>query len=213
MDWDSLFKFAVGSTAITALLGFALKAYIKLFLDKDLERFKSQISYDVEEFKASLVRINNEHSIAYSKLHAERAEVINDVYGGLVELKSSLHSFLCPMQYAGEQTLSEKIVVVFDNYNSAAGYYFKNKIYLDPGLCEAVEKILEEVRVILFKVRNYPLEYDDPAYQRNSKLAGEKMNLMHDSWNKLNNEISSIQIDLENKFRTILGVKDTSDVS
>ncbi|MFP5222449.1 MAG: hypothetical protein ACLGSA_09175, partial [Acidobacteriota bacterium] len=213
MDWDNLIKFAFGSSAITVLLGFVLRAYIKTSFDKSLERFKSKVSQDVERFKSDLVRINNEHSITYSKLHAERAEIIKIIYERLVDLKSSLHSFLKPLQCSSEQSLTTKFGIVVDNYNGAAGYYYKNKIFLDSDVCETVEKLFDEMQIIIIKVRNCPIEYDDPACQSNSKLANEKMNLMHDSWMKLVNEISLIQIDLENKFRMILGVRETPDVS
>lgn len=84
----------VALLAIAAHLG---RSQLAHWLNKDLERERARLATDVERVKADLTKLNAEHTVRFTSLHAKRAEVVAKLYSLLVKASWAAESFLSPL--------------------------------------------------------------------------------------------------------------------
>ena len=80
-----------GAGALLAVFLYVGRSVFQSFLDKDLEKFKTELQ-----------RTATEHQIVFSRLHEKRADVIAELYGLLVTATWEAQSFASPMEWVGE---------------------------------------------------------------------------------------------------------------
>jgi hypothetical protein len=68
-----------------------IKKISEQMLSRDLEKFKSDLEMDAFQFKTR-----------FEKLHAERAEVIKNLYQKIIDAEQNLNSLIHPFQPAGQ---------------------------------------------------------------------------------------------------------------
>lgn len=228
MELGTLIEYFCTVLVSSGLVVWAAKALISYWIDKgvekyknnlqlqseaykgnmlrEMESYKSILNLEIEKHRAELARVTNEHSIKFSRLHVDRAKVIQEFYSMLYSLDTSLKSLLAPFQKAGDKTLTEKFDIVIDSFNSMFPFYFEHKIFFDKEMCVLIENIIKEMRAIIAGVNILPIEYDHPAYKDREGLINEKRDFMNESWKKMNGEINSAKEKLEDSFRELLGV-------
>jgi hypothetical protein len=167
---------------------------IKKVLDNKLTR-------DIEAFKAELQKIAVEHQVRFSKLHAERAEVIAKLYESLVTVFSEGHIFVLTGGYPGQGQLGR--------YNEMAhkiqdfcSYADTHRIYLPESLCKLVDEFVEVLRRAIIPVGVYgQIESRD-----DQTLAGRR-DAVTEAFTAFESKIPAARRALEKEFRAILGVE------
>lgn len=176
---------------ITGFFVWFLREYSKQLFVKDLEKFKVELQKEAIQFK-----------IRYEKLHTERAEVIKEVYKKIVKTYRAFHSYICPLQLAGEPTEEEKKKIAADEINSLVNFYEENRIFFNEQIAKEIDNLLVKFREAWNK---FHLAKDlKKEGQSHIKEWGE-------AWDKVDKDISKVKSLIENKFRDIIGINNNHD--
>lgn len=196
MDWESIIQFFGGAAALSGLFAYLGKKSIESYLAGKLESHKK-----------NLERIAAEHSIRFQHLHSERATVVKELYEKVVSLDESLYSTLRRFQAVGEASLEEKVSLLGRNFNELRIYFLPKRIFFEESLCELIDTILESAKGIFYDITTYAVNTEDLSYKYDRELFEER----HQFWEKARgiheNEISELKKNLEDEFRSILGIK------
>ncbi|PES17528.1 hypothetical protein CN501_08285 [Bacillus cereus] len=228
MDWSwateglnwikSLGIFTLGTATITGIIGYLFKAVFtqmltkeseihKSMLNQQTEHYKSILNQQTEHYKAELQRINNKHQITFSKLHADRAEIIKGLYKVLVKLERSSLDLLDPQGIVNntidESTMRGLVVKTAQHTNVLYDEYKINRIYFSEDICKLIESIIVHMQVIGAYLIDCPpnnigqeLKGSIPIQDRTKELVAYR----------ISEEIPKLKKDLEFEFRKLLGV-------
>lgn len=179
MEWQKVFE-TLGTVAIgSGALVYILRKLFDQMLSRDMEKFKSDL-------KASAF----EQETRFARLHEDRARVIDQLYGLLVEAHQGLVDYVYPLQVAGEQGRFEKQKQTAEKLNRYFAYFQSKDIYLDPLLCEDIARLNAELK------RAFSSFYDE----------NPPPNEWVKSWKKVEEDIPPIKTKIANTFRAIIGV-------
>src|SRR5690554_66630 len=121
----------VSDLGIFAIAAFFIKKLIENSANKRLEEFKSTLSL-----------IQSKQTV----LHNKRLEIIEKLYGYIVDLNSSMYNLTNPVKQTEkdfkefEKELTEKASECFNLFNS---FYQKNKIYFNEQTCKIIDDLLK----------------------------------------------------------------------
>jgi len=173
---------AIFSTAFVLII----RKLIEQFFSKDLEKFKS-------ELQKELIK----HRTKFEILHAERANVIKEVYRKIVKTQRAFESLIKPLQLAGEPTEEEKTKILADEFNSLASYYRENRLFFNEALAQEIDKLLQKFIEI----------WNQWEYTKDLQQIGQpNVNEWSKAWDKVKDEIPPIQKAIENRFRDTIGI-------
>ncbi|PFV45510.1 hypothetical protein [Bacillus thuringiensis] len=223
LNWiESLGIFTLGTATITGIIGYLFKAVFTQMLNKEseihksmlnqqTEHYKSILNQQTEHYKAELQRINNKHQITFSKLHADRAEIIKDLYKIIVKLERSSLDLLSPQGIVNntiDETIDESIMREFvikaaQHTNVLYDEYKINQIYFSEDICKLIESIIVHMQVIGSYLSDYPpndigqeLKGSIPIQERTKEIVAHR----------ISEEIPKLKKNLEFEFRKLLGV-------
>ncbi len=195
MQWKEIIEFLGGTTAISLTFGFLGKKAIEAYLAGRIEAYKN-----------NLEKIAYEHTVRFKRLHTERAEIVKIIYEKLVFLDDTLCSTLRFLQRVDEPSLKDKVDKLSDQFNELREYFLPKRIFFEKKLCELIDKILESAKDVFYDITTLPVDPKGKPYKYDKELLRER----HDFWEKARgihkNEIYQLKTELENEFRTILGV-------
>jgi len=197
--------FGIGS-GILALL---IKSLVANSLNKDLEAFKSTLSKDVETFKSNLQLATIEHHVRYSKLHEDRAQVIKELYGKLVDLDLAIYSVLKYFQPVGESSIEDKVKEYGRLHDEFNKFLIPNRIYFGVDTCKVIDSLLLLSRDTFFDITTYPVSIHDPQYVHGPReLLTERAEYWEKARKVFDTDIKELKEKIETQFREMLGVKD-----
>src|SRR2546426_7558344 len=141
--WQTILLAFGGNAALLAVLGLLGKSLLDKLIVRDTKEFESTLKAKadaaVEHLKNELHLRTIEHQVRFSRLHEERAGVIAELYGHLVEALWEAESFLSPMEWSGEPTKKEKHQTAMNKLVELYRYFDKHRIYLPPDVCASLE--------------------------------------------------------------------------
>lgn len=216
--YDLLLTNGPGVIIILAILLFG-KKLIEYFFSETIELKKAELNQDLQNHKKLLEQENknfqhsldlrlNEFNIQFSKLHQDRAEVVKKLYHKIIELQSAMQVFTRRMHFVEEDAEKEKQVRI-DRVNKALpdfiDFYMPNKIYFNKELAEKLDKLARDYRTKgwdFAHMTSYLSEgtMSKELYQEYTRKTQEISELVK-------NEFPKIIEDLEDEFRSLLGVK------
>jgi hypothetical protein len=215
--WQTILLALGGNAALLAVLGLLGKSLLEKLIARDTRRFEAElqaksdaaIEHLKNELQLKTIEHQNglqlktiEHQVRFSRLHDERAAVIAELYGHLVEALWEAESFLSPMEWVGEPDKKEKHKTAMKKLVDLYRYFDKHRIYLPPALCTSLEKLVIDVRshVSLFGtyVRIDEISLSDSTYE-------EKQKAWDSGWDAIKNQIPLARQSLESEFRSLLG--------
>jgi hypothetical protein len=195
MDWDALFRFLVGSAAISGALAYVGKRAVDAF-------FRAR----TEVHKSELQRLTTEHSIRFQKLHSERGEVIKDFYAKLALLDDLLYSTLRSFQVVGEPPLAEKVSRLGAHFNELREYFLPRRIFFTVDVSRLVDEILGVAKGIFFDITTYQVDPLHPEYEFNREVLKERHEFWERARNTHKNQFAELKAKLEAQFRVLLGI-------
>lgn len=189
MDWQSIVQTTLSIAVASGVIGFLVKSLIKLYINKDIERFKSQLLQE---------------QIRFSKLHEERANVIKDLYGKLRDLELAMNKLVVPLELTGQPKKEALLPKVTEAGNEFLNYYNKNRIYFSKRMCALIDKINKEFREMYVDWQVYqPHTLDAPDVNQDDRIRR-----WSEIWKKSEKDIPELREQIEEEFRTLLGVKE-----
>lgn len=207
--WQTILVAFGGNAALLAVLGLLGKSLLEKLIARDTKHFESELKAKsdaaIERLKGDLQIRSIEHQVRFSRLHEERASVIADLYGRLVETLWEAESFLSPAEWAGEPTKREKHQIAMNKLTDFFRFFDKHRIYLPEALCVSLEEIAMRVRSHVIEFGVYT-GFDDQNL--NDRTREQKDYAWNTGWEAIKNDIPDARKQLEEEFRAILGSGD-----
>jgi hypothetical protein len=166
--------------------------------------FDERASRRLEEFKANLQSAAFEHETRFEKLHERQAEVIAELYKGLVQIQSSLRSFAHAMDSdILSHTKGEEGIATKETIDAFWDYFQEHRIYLPESLGKKIDEFHRQsmlAYIDLFSATiSKELSSDDESYQEKyTKELAEAAGILADG-------ISPVRDDIAREFRGLLG--------
>lgn len=189
MDWFVLFQNLGIFSIASGLIVWLIRQFFRQSFVKDLEKFKADLSKEAIQFH-----------IRYEKLHSERAEVVKEVYKKISRTYRAFHSYMCPLQLAGEPPEEEKGKKAADEANALIDYYEGNRIFFE-------EEVAKEIDSLLQKFRKAWNQFDYSKYKTDKKHRDVKE--WNKAWKKISEETPKTKELIENRFRKIIGIEES----
>jgi len=167
----------------------AVVYFLRKMFDRGLQR-------DLDRYRANLKRKEIEHQIKYSLIHERKAEVIANVYAGLVKAKRKMAQLVFIFQPDG-QNLQKKKQDAADACNNVDDYFNEHRLYLDRVTADKAESIL-------IKMKEAFINFD--TAQNGDDYKPDATGFWRQANDQIKNEIPPLLEELESEFRTILGI-------
>ncbi|QWH20724.1 hypothetical protein EXW62_27390 (plasmid) [Bacillus mycoides] len=232
MDWSwaeeglkwikNLGVFTLGTATITTIMGYFFKTVFthvlnkeseihKSMLNQQTEHYKLILNQQTEHYKAELQRINNKHQITFSKLHADRAETIKELYRILVKLQESAYDILGSQGIVNETidksidepTMRELVLKAKNESNDLHEKYKINRIYFSEDICKLIESIIIQMQVIVSYLLDDPFNNNERELEEVIALQERTEEIVAQ---RILDEIPKLKKALEDEFRKLLGV-------
>ncbi len=132
-----------------------------------------------------------EFRIRFDKLHEKRLDTIAITYRHLIRTEQAFFNLVKPFTFGGEPSKDKKIKLVNEAAREFLVYFNENKIYFDEPLCLKIDDFFEKIRD----------SWD------NLQEIGDSVKNWSELWKNSRDDLLSIRKDIENEFRSLLGVK------
>ncbi|MBB6326332.1 hypothetical protein FHS59_001960 [Algoriphagus iocasae] len=207
-------KYLVSVTGLTGLAGLIIyfaKKFIDKLLDVGVDHFKKDLQKELENYKHELENKNFEFQTKFSSLHLERLEAIKNLYLRLQNFKSNLSHVLIHLNMIPAPELKDEVGFklsedLFNSYSELIEFFSTHKIFFSKEIDEkigALDKFFVEHNLQSINVQTW----ESNRALRNSKEFDE---FLEDEYQKLIGlhkiEINKVLLELEDKFREMLGV-------
>lgn len=192
---EGVLVLSVQGISVVAIIMYVSKLLIKLILNKDIEKYKSELAIAVESHKTELNMLARQDEIKFVKLHEERAEIIKELHSKLLNLENLLSTTividltrdeelkkLMPLQ---KEKLKELLIDYLKFYQSV-------KLYFDIDTCKQLERLNSKFSDVAGKY----------AFEEFEELNID-IRLLEHIYEK---DIPDLIDNLENQFRSMLGV-------
>jgi hypothetical protein len=134
----------------------------------DLQR---TAAVELERVRGVAAISTQEHEIMLSRLQERRVDVIDELYGKLVDAIRAVTSFVDVSERTGEPSKEQKGKDAADAYNMFMAYFDRKKVWLPQDCCDRVEELRKkmiEAFVMYDTFRSIP--DDAPAHVHEQRL-------------------------------------------
>jgi hypothetical protein len=212
IDWQEVITATLatvgGSGVLVGAAVWLMKTAISSSLAREADTFRTSLKADadtaIERVKTALQMSALEHQVRFSMLHEKRAEVIAEMYKGLVEAEIAGRRFVAFDGHAagGSEKQLEAWHKAETKILATSIFIEQHRLYLPERVCTALTKLLETMRehVTVFGVYG---SVDQPTPQ----TQGEKHEAFKKALDAFEIEIPAAKRALEDEFREILGVE------
>jgi hypothetical protein len=189
-----LWLLLLGQGGIGAIILLILGAWLK----RNQSKFENEQKAKLASFQSTLDEMSFEHQTRYAHLHESRAKVIEELYSRLVETEDAWSSLLSPgkLPQTKEAELEEETRAI-KAANDYRWYVRRKRIYFDIETCSALEAF--DSAVFLAWVQWYV------GIKGGKKYGAE----WRQAWAQISNVAPATRRQLEQVFRSILGVTKT----
>ena len=229
IDWQAILTTLGGAGILVAALAWLSKTIISSILAKDLEKFKAELKNNgdlaIEKFKFQIQLDAQKRIIEYSSLHERRAELIADLYSRLYLLYDSIQRVLFEYDHRQIREYADRIdpsSAKRESWKMVPGIHFLNadeekqvkelssgtkdfyefygkyKIYFTPQVCDLIDRFSTLAYYLAVNYQNVALKDRDGKLYVNPEIK--------EVWDKAIEAIPLLLSNLEEEFRTILGV-------
>lgn len=194
---EEILKFSIGGITIVGAM---------VFLGKLILTKSSDIL--IENHKNCLEISKTEHQIKFTNLHAERGDIIKQIYQDFYELEKKLEHMTTLFQGPGWRTEKERDNDAIAKYKDTQDKLERNRIYFSEDLCDQLASALEDYSNIIqqmLEAKNHAkYEQDGSGYR--FPEGKSSFDLWKDAENKTKNDIKKLRLELAQVFRELIGV-------
>lgn len=182
-------------TSIVAGIVFVMRKFFEQGLNRDLESFKAKCSIEIEQskaqFEADLKTRLFEFETKFSSFHQKQTEIIRELYSLLVDAEFAVIDLVHPMQPSPNERTPEIMQFAEEKCVELYRFFSKHTIYLDPSVCDDVEKVMQALRMAIAKFQT----------SRLGVYGNQDMQMWFDAWEVMIKEIPPTKKALESHFR------------
>lgn len=181
--------------------------------DRGLEERKSELSKELEGWKAGYQRALDENQIRFSRFHAEQADAIKSLYARLVRMERKLRELVNPLQFVPEDQEARKEFHAnqrrefIEAFIAFRDFFEESRIYLSPEVCGQLDTVLDTAHSVYVDFTVYDEDKDD--------LDGEgrkqRTRLRIDAHKTMTDQFPSLRQELEDEFRTAMGMVESTE--
>ncbi len=188
--WQQILLMTFTPTAAVAVLAYILRKFFDRGLDRDIERYKSDLQLQRFEYQTK-----------YSTIHLRRAEVIGEFYKLLVRAIEEVAELVKLLRFADSEPLPDKKQRAADYCNEMMRYFKQHRLYFDEGICKKIEKLIESLRMSF-------VEFDlaQPGEKIEHSLETDP-DMWKSAYKRIKEEVDPIRQELERQFRSLLEAK------
>lgn len=194
--WKEILSIFAINTSVLAIVGWFTKSLIKHLLSKDIENYKNKLKFEsdkeIEILKATLRRTAIEYKVRFSRLDAQRAEVINKLHIHLKEAIYAAKILLFQSNNNKSSSKDDKYKMAKKKILSLADYLNRHSLYFTEKLYDDILKITEL------------LGHECSTYKKSCKSSKAKKDT--NAWKQIEQNVFEARKALEYEFRSILGV-------
>ncbi len=204
--------YSIGTVLIVSVVGYLAKKIIEFLLNKDLEKFKNELTSENEraklKFEKDLESYRADLNLIYSKqikLYSKKSDIIENLYHKLVDLNNSMRNLTRPFRNISgkdDETIHkeeiERIVKAEQDGAEFFNFYIQNKIYFKPKICELIENLQTQ-----FLNAHFDHSYVHLHGGSSSEMTFE---MAKNASDKVKNTIPKLMEKVETDFRETLGV-------
>jgi len=205
MDWNIFVTTLTATGLASAAFVFLAKILSKHLLSMDLERFKAELKAtnetELERLRADLRIAAFQQETTFAKLHAKRAEIIDELYRKLSELHTAIQKLLFPHEPdegAGRQQREQE---TSDAAIAFARYFDHHQIYLEEPLCLLLENFHHDV------IKAWIIHRECTGESKGGMALPRER---EEAWQHLVQQVPPIRKEIEGTFRTLLGIAPSS---
>ncbi len=171
----------------------SLKAVLKSEHDIELERFRSQLSISATE-----------HQVRFANQYDQMAIVIAEIYRQVSVMYSAVANYIKPVEFSADGPQCERRVKVNRILAEFSDYFYVKRIYLPTDTAERVEQFRNKLYDVAQEFAN-KVEIPKERTGNWEDMAWSK------TWDALTREIKPLRAELEDEFRSLLGVTSRRD--
>lgn len=191
---------------IIGLVVVLIQSIMNFFLNRNFEKFKTQIEEEAKLTQNKLDEIKYKNS----KLHDKQADVIESLYQKLVKLNRSIRVYtaivkLVPIdEEEKRKEENQQLSDIENDFKVLLEYFESNKIYFQEAIITEIEQL---IGIYNEKMHDYifPKNLMKKGMQRNE--LNEEMTKAHEAANFIRTEIPKKLKVIEIEFRKILNVE------
>ncbi|MFD0963225.1 hypothetical protein [Pseudofulvibacter geojedonensis] len=204
---EEILKFSIGGLTITGIVVFLGKLILTKSSDIIIENHKNQLEISKANHQNQLEIFKTEHQIKFSKLHAERGEIVKEIYKAFYELEIKLESMTTLFQgpeWTTDKTRDEDAI---SKYRETLQLLENNRIFFSEELCTQLTSALEDYKAIInqmLQAKNHARFESDGSGYRFPDGEGS-IDLWRDAEKKTKNEIRELRLELARVFRDLIG--------
>lgn len=204
--------YGLGSTLIISVIGYLGMKVIEQILNKDLEKFKIQLTSENEKAKLHFEKEIESYraglNLIYSKqiqLYSKKTDIIETLYHKLVDFKDAMLNMTLAFRFItgkDEKTIdkeeAERVNNAANKGNEFFTHYSQNKIYFDIDTCRLIEDLQFQ----------FHESHNDYSFKYNFGIGSKEMtyDMAKKASDRIRKEIPTLMEKLENDFRLTLGV-------
>ena len=176
----------------TAALGWVARDAIRQYFDKQLQGFQSGLNKELQAVQSQLDCDN----MVYSQLHAERVEVVSELYRMLVEFDEEMQRVgrLTNEEREKEGSLDQAVKLLIEFRQ----YYSIKKIYFPKRICSHIEQLLPHYGLMVMEAGNTRIGI--------YLFALDTMLNEYSGGRSKNEQVEKLKGELEDHFGELLGV-------
>lgn len=199
---NNIIKYLLSISAISAVLVFIAKGIFNAIVNSGIEKYKTQLNKEVEKFKSELKIKETESNIRFSKLHEERVIVIKELYQKSLKLQKSIFDLTQPFQGIDWHKNTENDNKVIQNLRDFHSYFNVNKILISGELSDKINKFTDVCGEISDKITEAKNLRDTEI----KDYKNESTRIWREQYRIYDHEVNIINIDLIEEFRRLFGV-------
>lgn len=211
--WMTLATGIVGPTVATAMLVWLGKTWMTsriqssvndIYKEKEqhrqadlnlqLETHKARLLQELEGWKLGYQKALDQNRVQFSRLHADRADAIRELYKRLVVVEHAVGVFVAPLRIEGSNG-DRRHEEVFKAFNEFSVFFVHNRIFFTESDCDLIEK-LRMVALEVFVVYDGARMESDPDGRRDRFKAYQTMA----------EKFEPLRKQLEGEFRATMGL-------
>jgi len=177
----SIINFFIAS----GVLAWLIRSIVKLYLDKDIEKYKSELERNVNVHKS---------------LHTERMIVIKEIYKKIDNTFHTAERLIQPNQLISTGAAGIIQSEFEDNLNNLSNYFSGNKIFFNTEHAADIEAFINDLRDVL---NSWPLKSD---LAEGIVTSAGYITESGKNWTQLQESTRKLKEKLERMFRLLIGV-------
>lgn len=202
-----IFKIVFAPSAVVIGVVYILRKYLDKSFEKDLEKYKIELSNEYEISKLSFeneLKIKfYEYQTRFSNYHQTQIKLTAKLFKLFNRATNAIYELVKPLQMGGKNDLKEKKIKTAQEFNELSNFYSNNRIYFDENICAKMDQIMEVLidSFVSFDTAHVFSMDDSDSYKIDDS------GLWIEAYNKFKDNVPTLRSDIEDSFRKIITVK------